>query len=87
MSKQQSLDSLFSRAMVAANRPSRRKQPLPKIEWNGLLYSLKSHKTPVPDLKSMDRMSAILWLNRNTRASGYSKANPLAGLGGIIKVV
>ena len=65
---------------------ARQRGPMPIVEFDGKTYSLLSRKTVVPDLKNMERMKALLWILRNTRPRGYSKPNPLAGLGGAISV-
>ena len=44
------------------------------VEFNGQHYKVRSNKTVVPDLATMDRMAALLWLNANTYPKGYSKA-------------
>lgn len=64
----------------------RQKGPMPIVEYEGKIYSLRSRKTIVPDLKSMERFSVLLWLCRNTTARGYSKPNPLVGLAGVIEI-
>lgn len=43
-------------------------------------------RVEVPDLNTMDRLAALIWLNRHTYARGYSKSNPLAGIGAAITV-
>lgn len=57
-------------------------EPMPTITYDGKTYKLKSRKTVIPDLNSMSKIEALIWINTNTRARGYSKApNPLRGLG------
>jgi len=64
-----------------------RRGPMPAIEYGGNLYSLKSRDTMIPDLSKMERMEVLMWLNKNTRARGYSKGgNPLAGMGDVLRV-
>ena len=56
------------------------------VEWEGRWYKVKSDKVQIPDLKSLPRISALIWLNTNTYPRGYSRPNPLAGIGDAIKV-
>jgi hypothetical protein len=66
----------------------RSKNPMPTVEFEGRVWSLKSRKTEVPDIEHMDRFDALIWLNRNTIPRGYHKApNPLTGMGGAISLV
>ena len=59
--------------------------PMPTVTYDGNTYKLKSRKIAVPDLQSMERFSALIWLINNTTSRGYSKpSNPLAGMGGAI---
>ncbi len=61
--------------------------PMPIITYDGQAYKLRSRKTEIPDLESMDRLAALIWLNRNTTARGYYKApDPLIGMGGVISI-
>ena len=59
----------------------------PQVEWNGRIYKLRSAKTSIPDLASMERIAVLMWLNANTYPRGYSKPNPLAGFEGALSVV
>lgn len=63
-----------------------RRGPKPQVEWDGCWYSVRSHKTEIPDLKAMSRFDALRWLISNTYPRGYAKHNPLAGIGGAITV-
>jgi len=56
------------------------------VEFDGCVYSVRSDKIEIPNLAAMDRISALLWLCKHTYARGYSRGNPLAGLGGAIAV-
>jgi hypothetical protein len=47
--------------------------PMPTVTYQGETYKLRSRKTEVPDLDSMDSLEAHVWLNRNTTAKGYRK--------------
>lgn len=57
-----------------------------EVEWNGRFYKVKSSKIVIPDLSKMERFAALLWLNANTYARGYSRPNPLAGLAGAVTI-
>jgi hypothetical protein len=65
---------------------TKRREPMPIVEWEGSVYCMRSRKTPIPDLKSMEHFAALGWLINNTYPRGYRKLNPLAGLGGVISV-
>lgn len=58
------------------------------VVYDGRTYKVKSDSIEIPDLDAGDRMAALIWLNRNTYRRGHStKApNPLAGLGGAIRM-
>jgi hypothetical protein len=62
--------------------------PKPTVEYDGQTYKVRSHATEIPDLEAMNRLGALIWLNRNTHAKGRSnvKPNPLAGLGDAISL-
>jgi hypothetical protein len=53
-----------------------------QIEFGGRTYKVRSNKIEIPDLSSMPRIAALLWLNSHTYATGtnYRAPNPLAGL-------
>lgn len=57
--------------------------PKPTVEYDGRVYACRRYTVEIPDLASMSRIAALMWLNRETVARGYSRrpANPLAGLG------
>ena len=57
-----------------------------QVEWEGKSYRVKSDTVEIPDLTSLDRIAALVWLNQNTYRRGYStaKPNPLAGYGGTV---
>lgn len=63
------------------------RKPKREVEWNGSWYKVKSNTVEIPDLKALPRIEALLWLNNETYARGYSKPNPLAGYAGAISVV
>lgn len=58
------------------------------VAYDGNQYKVKSNKIDIPDLASLDRMSALYWLNQNTYKRGYStkRLSPLTGFGGAISV-
>lgn len=60
----------------------------PTVTYDGVTYKVRSRKTAIPDLAAMDRTAALIWLNQNTHARGtnYRRPNPLAGMGGAIKL-
>jgi hypothetical protein len=64
----------------------KKRGPKRRIDWDNQVYSVKSDKIEVPNFKDMDRLSVLMWLNKNTYRKGYTtrKVNPLAGLGGAI---
>lgn len=45
----------------------------PIVTYNGNIYKLKSNKIEVPDLQSMSSLAALVWINQNTIARGYTK--------------
>lgn len=61
--------------------------PMPTVCFEGRTYKLRSRNTVVPDFSAMDRLSILVWINRNTTKKGYSKApDPLIGLGNAITI-
>ena len=63
------------------------RKPKPEVTYRGSTYKVRSAKIKIPDLNSMNDFEALIWLNTNTYARGYSKpASPLAGFGGAITV-
>jgi hypothetical protein len=59
-----------------------------RVEFDGKIYAVKNDKIEIPDLASLDRIAALIWLNQNTYKRGHTtrKPNPLAGLGDAINV-
>ena len=51
--------------------------PMPTVEFDGQVYKLKSRSVTVPDLKGMDRIEVLIWLNRNVARRGYQRSLPL----------
>lgn len=62
------------------------RSPKREIEWDGRTYKVRRNSTVIPDLQSLPRMEALIWLCRETCPRGFSKPNPLAGYGGAISV-
>jgi len=61
------------------------KTPKRVVQFDGTLYRVRSNTVAIPDLTQMERLAALLWLNTNTYARGYSRqSNPLQGYGGSI---
>lgn len=60
----------------------------PIVEYDGTVYKVRSANTVIPELLEMDRIEALIWLNRNTYGKGRSnqKPNLLAGLGDAISL-
>lgn len=43
-----------------------RRGPKPVVEYGGQIYSARKYDIEVPDLDSMSRLEALVWLNQNT---------------------
>ena len=67
-------------------KTKQKRGPMPRVEYDGEVYCMTSRKTEIPDLYSMDRMAARLWLLRNTRGRGYGKETPNISFGGAVSV-
>jgi hypothetical protein len=65
----------------------RKRGPKPKIWYDGKLYSCRRYDVEIPDLDSMPRTNALVWLIQNTTKRGYSSKPPEVNLGGISLVV
>ena len=64
------------------------KNPMPEITYNGMTYKLRSRNIEIPDIEHMDEFKALIWINMNTTARGYSKAsNPLTGMAGAVNLI
>jgi len=60
---------------------------MPKVSFDGSVYSLTSRKTIIPDFSLMSRTEAIMWLIKNPRGKGHSMpVNPLVGFAGAISI-
>ena len=63
------------------------KNPMPKVEYKGKFYSLRSRKINLPDFSKMSEIEAGMWLVWNTKGRGYSLAGAQhVNSGGAIKV-
>lgn len=62
--------------------------PKRTITYDGKTYKVKSDNIEIPNLDTLDRFAALIWLNQNTYKRGHStrRPNSLAGLGDAIKV-
>jgi len=58
----------------------RRRGSMPTVEYNGRTYKVRSRKTEIPDLASMDRTAALMWLLRNTYPKGTNHRRPSPNL-------
>lgn len=56
----------------------------PEVSYDGTTYKVRSTKIEIPDFTPMERIAVLMWLNRYTYPRGYSKPNPLQGIGGAI---
>lgn len=66
-------------------KPRKIKGPMPKVEFDGQVYSLTSRKTIAPDLSQMSHLEAAMWVRDHTRPRGYFKPdNPMTGYGGTV---
>ncbi|MCW2721191.1 hypothetical protein [Pseudonocardia sp.] len=54
--------------------------------YEGRSYKVKSDRIEIPNFEQMERMAVLQWMLRNTYPRGYGKPNPLAGMGGILRV-
>ena len=64
----------------------KRRGPKRYVDWAGCSYAVRSDKIDIPDLQTMKRIDALLWLNANTYPRGCFKPNPLAGYGDAIQI-
>lgn len=54
-----------------------RANPMPTVEFEGRTYSLRTRSVVAPDLGKMDKIGALVWLNRNAVRRGFQKGRPL----------
>lgn len=47
--------------------------PMPTVEYDGTIYKVRSRKITIPDLESLRRIEALVWLGRYTIPRGYSR--------------
>jgi len=53
------------------------------VTYKGKTYTVNANTATVPDLSAMDSISAVFWINRNTKPVGKLKPeHPLAGFAG-----
>ncbi|RIS70550.1 hypothetical protein D2E54_24370 [Mycobacteroides abscessus] len=64
-----------------------RRGPKPVVEYGGQIYSARKYDIEVPDLDSMSRLEALVWLNQNTCKRGHSTKAPEPNLRGLTMVV
>ncbi len=64
-----------------------RRGPKPVIEYDGQTYSARKYDIEVPDLDSLSRLEALIWLNQYTCKRGHSTKAPEPNLCGLIMVV
>jgi hypothetical protein len=62
------------------------RKPKREVCWDGRYYKVRSDKIEIPNLAAMETFSALRWLITFTYPTGYSRPNPLAGMGGAISV-
>lgn len=55
----------------------------PTVTYNDTVYKVRSRKTEIPNLDTMDRMAALTWLNRNTYPRGTNYQRPQPNLSGL----
>ena len=59
------------------------------VTYGGRTYKVRKDKIEIPDLEAMTRSHALTWLLQETYPTGAgtrTKPNPLAGMGGVIRV-
>lgn len=66
---------------------STRRGPKPLIEYGGAIYAARSYNVDIPDLDSLPRIEALVWLNQNTYKRGHSTKAPVPNLAGLTLVV
>lgn len=69
-----------------SERQARPRRPKRTVTYDGQTYKVKSDKIEIPDLDTLPRLEALQWLCQHTYPRGYSKPNPLAGLGDAISL-
>ena len=63
------------------------KNPMPRVEYRGEFYSLRSRKINLPDFSKMTELEVAIWIAQNTKPRGYSLAGAQhVNFGGAIKV-
>ncbi|SIC87104.1 hypothetical protein [Mycobacteroides abscessus] len=64
-----------------------RRGPKPVVEYDGQTYSARKYDIEVPDLDSLSRLEALVWLNQYTCKRGHSTKAPEPNLRGLTVVV
>lgn len=62
------------------------RKPKREVVYDGKAYKVRSDTIALPDFAQIERMEALVWLCRHTYARGYSKADPIAGIGGAVQI-
>lgn len=59
------------------------------VTHDGTTYKVRSDKIEIPDLESMERTAALVWLVRHTypRGTNHHRPAPNLNFGGAIRVV
>jgi hypothetical protein len=60
-------------AYKRVDKSMKKSNPMPTVTYENKTYKLKSRNIEVPDLASMESLSALVWLNKNTVKKGYFK--------------
>ena len=55
-----------------------------EVSFDGRTYKVRSDSIEIPNFDQMSRFDVLKWLLQNTYARGYSKPNPLQGLGEVV---
>lgn len=61
--------------------------PKQTVEYDGRVYSARTYDVQVPDLDTMSRLEALVWLNQNTHKRGHSTKAPMPNLAGLTLVI
>ncbi len=63
------------------------KNPMPKVEYKGIFYALRSRKIELPDFNKMSDIEVSVWMIHNTSRRGYSLVGAQhVNSGGAIKI-
>ena len=58
-----------------------------EVTYDGSTYKVRSDTIVIPDFTQMQRFEALQWMCRHTYGRGYSKPNPLQGIGSAIRLI